>query len=183
MEELVEATLENTTFDFEWYVKDRLGLDIDGTGSGQVCKLFLRGGCLRGPACPQRHTYEALNRYGAEKTVVCKHWLRGLCKKGDDCEFLHEYNLKKMPDCWFFTKYGECHNPECLYLHIDPNSKLRQCPWYARGFCKHGPSCRNKHARHTICQLYLTGFCPLGPNCQLAHPRFEVPAFTPSAVF
>jgi cleavage and polyadenylation specificity factor subunit 4 len=183
MDDLVSSALARTPFDFEWYVKERLGLDIDGTGSGQVCRLFLRGACLQGSSCPQKHTYEVLNRYGAEKTVVCKHWLRGLCKKGDDCEFLHEYNLKKMPDCWFFTKYGECHNQECLYLHIDPNSKLRQCPWYARGFCKHGPLCRNKHARNTICQLYLSGFCPFGPNCQMAHPRYDIPTFTPSAVF
>lgn len=30
MEELVAASLENVTFDFEWFVKDRLGLDVDG---------------------------------------------------------------------------------------------------------------------------------------------------------
>jgi hypothetical protein len=47
--------------------------------------------------------------------VVCKHWLRGLCKKGDNCEFLHEYNLRKMPECWFYSKYGECNNgAECI---------------------------------------------------------------------
>lgn len=145
--------------------------------------MFLRGSCLRGTACPQKHSYEGLNRFGTEKTVVCKHWLRGLCKKGDDCEFLHEYNLKKMPECWFFAKYGECQNSECLYLHIDPNSKSKLCPWYARGFCKHGPMCRNKHARNTACQLYLSGFCPFGPNCEFGHPKYEIPAYTPSSVF
>jgi cleavage and polyadenylation specificity factor subunit 4 len=25
-----------------------------------------------------------------------------------------------------------------MYLHIDPESKQKECPWYARGFCKHG---------------------------------------------
>lgn len=41
-----------------------------------------------------------------EKSVVCKHWLRGLCKKGDQCEFLHEYDLQKMPECYFYSKYS-----------------------------------------------------------------------------
>lgn len=38
---------------------------------------------------------------------MCKHWLRGLCKKGDDCEFLHEFDMTKMPECFFYSKYGE----------------------------------------------------------------------------
>lgn len=50
--------------------------------------------------CPFRHTK-------GEKTVVCKHWLRGLCKKGDQCEFLHEYDMTKMPECYFYSKFGE----------------------------------------------------------------------------
>lgn len=33
---------------------------------------------------------------------------------------------------------GECSNKECQYLHIDPQSKIKDCPWYDRGFCKHG---------------------------------------------
>ena len=50
--------------------------------------------------CPFRHI-------SGEKTVVCKHWLRGLCKKGDQCEFLHEYDMTKMPECYFYSKFGE----------------------------------------------------------------------------
>jgi hypothetical protein len=23
---------------------------------------------------------------------------------------MHEYNLRKMPECWFFAKYGFCSN-------------------------------------------------------------------------
>lgn len=49
--------------------------------------------------CPFRHI-------SGEKTVVCKHWLRGLCKKGDQCEFLHEYDMTKMPECYFYSKFG-----------------------------------------------------------------------------
>ena len=53
-----------------------------------------------GGMCPFRHI-------SGEKTVVCKHWLRGLCKKGDQCEFLHEYDMTKMPECYFYSKFGE----------------------------------------------------------------------------
>lgn len=52
--------------------------------------------------CPFRHI-------SGEKTVVCKHWLRGLCKKGDQCEFLHEYDMTKMPECYFYSKFGKAH--------------------------------------------------------------------------
>ncbi len=96
-----------------------------------VCKYFLRGTCKSGNRCEFRHTK-------AEKAVMCKHWLRALCKKGDNCEFLHEYDLKKMPECWFYSNYRECSNAECMYLHVDPESKIRECLWYNRGFCKHG---------------------------------------------
>ena len=66
-----------------------------------VCEFFMRNMCNRGPVCPFRHTK-------GEKTVVCKHWLRGLCKKGDQCEFLHEYDMTKMPECYFYSKFGKC---------------------------------------------------------------------------
>lgn len=62
------------------------------------------------------------------KAVVCKHWLRGLCKKNERCEILHEYNIKKMPECWFFFQ-----NPEnvqmqsAIFLHVDPNSEYKEC--------------------------------------------------------
>ncbi len=132
-----------------------------------MCRNWLRNQCRLGDSCPNKHA--------TEKTVVCKHWLRGLCKKGDDCEFLHEFNLKKMPECWFYAKFGECSNPECMYLHIDANSKIKECQWYNRGFCRHGPLCKLKHVRSAVCQLYLTGFCPLGGECPLGHPHDELP--------
>ena len=79
----------------------------------------------------------------------------------------HEFNLKKMPECWFYQRQGECINPECQYLHIDPASKMKECTWYSRGFCIHGSSCRGKHIRKGVCQNYLSGFCPKGPDCPL----------------
>jgi len=130
--------------------------------------FFLKGSCSKGTACPYKHTR-------GERSVVCKHWLRGLCKKGDACEFLHQYDLSKMPECYFFSKYGECGNPECMYLHINPEDKVRECQWYARGFCKHGMKCRHKHLKKIMCENYFNGFCPLGPNCQFAHPKFDIP--------
>jgi len=80
-----------------------------------------------------------------------------------------------MPECYFFSKFGECSNPECMYLHINPEDKARECPWYARGFCKHGSRCRHKHVKRTACANYLIGFCPDGPACKLGHPKYELP--------
>lgn len=171
------ALLDNgqgRVFEFEGFVRDRLGINLEfkslstqDPSNSNICRFFAAGHCSKGSACAFKHT-----RF--EKAIVCKHWLRGLCKKGESCEFLHEYNLKKMPECWFFSNYGECSNPECMYLHIDPESKVKECPWYARGFCRHGPGCRNKHVRRTACPFFITGFCPQGPNCPLVHPKFEI---------
>lgn len=97
-----------------------------------LCEFYINGTCARGGHCPFRHVR-------GERTIVCKHWLRHLCKKGDDCEFLHEYDMTKMPICYFFQKFGECNNKDCQYLHIEADAlKIRDCPWYDRGFCKHG---------------------------------------------
>ena len=108
------------------------------------------------------------------RTVVCKHWLRGLCKRGDECDFLHVYDPSRMPECLFFVHYGECTNKDCIFLHTRPDEKSNECPWYARGFCKHGAMCRNRHTRRKVCPHYLQGFCPMGPKCQLAHPKLLV---------
>lgn len=73
---------------------------MDKSGKS-VCDRYARGQCVLGDLCPLRHM-------AGDKQVVCKHWLRGLCKKGDDrCEFLHDYDLNKMPECFFFSKYSE----------------------------------------------------------------------------
>ncbi|TFK05891.1 group 10 secretory phospholipase A2-like [Platysternon megacephalum] len=117
--------------------------------------------------CPFRHI-------SGEKTVVCKHWLRGLCKRGDLCEFLHEYDMTKMPECYFYSKFGECSNRECPFLHIDPASRIKDCPWYDRGFCKQGPLCKYKHTRRVMCVNYLAGFCPEGPKCKFMHPKADL---------
>ncbi|RKP17911.1 hypothetical protein ROZALSC1DRAFT_15790 [Rozella allomycis CSF55] len=154
------ANEEHIRFDFEPFVKEQLGLSIgENARKREVCKYFLKGHCPNGSKCLYRHNK-------GERSVVCKHWIRSLCKKGDSCEFLHEMNRNKMPECYFYTQYKQCTNPECYYLHVDPDAKRKICVWYSKGFCKHGPSCRGKHVRKVICPLYLTGFCPSGPDCE-----------------
>ncbi|TPX35218.1 hypothetical protein SmJEL517_g02320 [Synchytrium microbalum] len=153
-EDLVFPEAQDIHFEFEDFLQTDLNLTLTHDKAGALAARQLR--LSRG------------------KSVVCKHWLRGLCKKGDLCEFLHEFNLKKMPECWFFQRLGECTNPECQYLHIDPATKMKECTWYSRGFCIHGPQCRGKHVRKGVCQNYLTGFCPKGPECPFGHPKFEV---------
>ena len=108
--------------------------------------------------------------------VVCKHWLRGLCKKGDSCDFLHRLDHNRMPECWYFSNFGECPNKECIFLHLRPEDKTTECPWYARGFCKHGQRCRHRHTRKKPCPRYLAGVCPDGPNCAFGHAKWEVRA-------
>ncbi|KAL1241506.1 Cleavage and polyadenylation specificity factor subunit [Trichinella spiralis] len=60
-------------------------------------------------------------------------------------------------------------------MHIDPESKLKDCPWYDRGFCRHGPHCKNRHRRRVMCLSFLNGFCPDGPKCLRSHPNFDLP--------
>lgn len=143
---------------------------LDSNSSKAPCKFYPKGQCHKSAGtCPFRHSR-------SEKSVVCKHWLRGLCKKDDLCDYLHEYDLSKMPPCHFFTTFGECSNADCDFLHIQPEDHIRDCPWYQRGFCKHGPNCRNRHVRNEPCAEYMAGFCVKGPKCKFGHPKFERPA-------
>ena len=84
---------------FLWFFLCCLHFLLAESGAA-VCEFFMKNMCTRGAYCPYRHTK-------GEKTVVCKHWLRGLCKKGDQCEFLHEYDMTKMPECYFYSKFGK----------------------------------------------------------------------------
>lgn len=108
---------------------------------------------------------------------VCRHWLRGLCKKGDECEYLHIYDPSRMPVCHFYATHGECNDKDCIFAHRQTESGAESCPHYARGFCRHGTSCRQKHVFREPCPLYLQGFCPDGPECPYGHPKFELPEF------
>jgi cleavage and polyadenylation specificity factor subunit 4 len=171
--ELLVAPVEHIMFDIELALGNQLGAQplpfpgMDKSGAA-VCDFYVRSNCAKAAACPFRHIR-------GDKTIVCKHWLRGLCKKGDQCEFLHEYDMSKMPECYFYSRFNACHNKECPFLHIDPEAKIKDCPWYDRGFCRHGPNCRYRHMRRVLCVNYLAGFCPAGQSCEQAHPRFELP--------
>nr|CAH0108683.1 unnamed protein product [Daphnia galeata] len=167
------APIVNIKFDIEVALEQQLGaqnLPFPGMdkSTAMVCTLFTKGQCQRASFCPYRHLR-------ADRTIVCKHWLRGLCKKGDQCEFLHEFDMAKMPECYFYARFSACHNKECPFLHIDPETKIKDCPWYDRGFCRHGPTCRHRHVRRVLCMNYTAGFCPDGPECKFVHPRFELP--------
>ena len=76
-----------------------LGMDKSGA---PVCEFYVNSQCRRDTLCPFRHVR-------GDKTIVCKHWLRGLCKKGDQCEFLHEYDMSKMPECYFYSRFSKLH--------------------------------------------------------------------------
>lgn len=171
--ESVVACVLHIKFDVEVALEQQIGaqpLPFPGMdkSTAAVCEFFPKGLCSKGASCPFRHIR-------GDHSVVCKHWLRGLCKKGDQCEFLHEYDMSKMPECYFYSRFNACHNKECPFLHIDPESKIKDCPWYDRGFCRHGPSCRHRHVRRVLCTNFLTGFCPDGSGCKFVHPRFELP--------
>ncbi|KAJ6610074.1 hypothetical protein B0H10DRAFT_1812300 [Mycena sp. CBHHK59/15] len=185
LRDIVHPQFHQNNFPAELHVK-QLGIKLDR--DDQICRLSLTAaGCPLGPLhCPLRHTLPSIQNFQPPKqlpthprererlSTVCKHWLRGLCKKGDACEFLHEYNLRRMPECWWFAKYGYCSaGDECLYAH--PKERRVECPDYKRGFCKLGPICPRKHVRRVACQLYLTGFCPLGPDCPRGHPKPGLP--------
>ncbi|XP_032899865.1 cleavage and polyadenylation specificity factor subunit 4-like [Amblyraja radiata] len=165
MQELI-AGLQKMRFDFEIVLEQQSGIPdvpfsgMDKSGSA-VCEYFVKGECVKDNLCPLRHSNGA-------KSVVCKHWLRGLCKMGDQCEFLHEYDMTKMPRCFFYSKYGECSKRECPFLHIDSEVKIHDCPWYGQGFCKNGPLCKNKHTKKVMCVNYLVGFCSEGTGCNFS---------------
>mmetsp|Transcript_18157 Transcript_18157/g.31490 ORF Transcript_18157/g.31490 Transcript_18157/m.31490 type:complete len:256 (-) Transcript_18157:55-822(-) len=148
----------------------------DNAAPGQstdLCSFYFAPGgstCEKGGLCQYRHARN-------DRLIVCKHWLRGLCKKGEYCEYLHEFDMSRMPECYFFSKFGECSNAECMYRHVDLDKKRNECPYYARGFCKHGAKCRFRHIRKVACPAYLAGFCKLGPNCEFGHAKFDIRAF------
>lgn len=142
---------------------------FQANGSSWICKFFQKHQCMRGQECPYRHSR-------GDKPYVCKYWLRGACKKGaDTCESLHIYDLSKMPYCQFVIDYGTCSNADCLFNHVKPEVEEVDCLWYARGFCKHGPKCKNRHRKKEMCPDYLAGFCELGPQCEKGHPKWLLP--------
>eukprot|EP00823_Brevimastigomonas_motovehiculus_P008538 TRINITY_DN784_c0_g2_i2.p1 TRINITY_DN784_c0_g2~~TRINITY_DN784_c0_g2_i2.p1 ORF type:complete len:304 (+),score=26.25 TRINITY_DN784_c0_g2_i2:44-955(+) len=166
---LSSADIKESTFSIDASIEEGMKRrhDVVDSVTANLCANFQKGTCMNGSKCPFRHVR-------SEKNTVCKHWLRGLCKKQDTCEFLHEYDLTKMPLCHFFATFGKCNNVDCLFLHVKEDEKSKECPWYSRGFCKAGPSCKYMHVQKQACPQYLAGFCSEGPNCRLGHPKHEI---------
>lgn len=169
MNELV-APVDDLITNVEYLIDNQIGIlplpfPMMDKSNVATCKFYPR--CRLDRFCPFRHSK-------TKKNIVCKHWLRGLCKKGDDCEFLHVYDLTKMPECYFYSVFKSCTNLECAFLHINREEKIKDCPWYNRGFCERGPLCRLKHTRRIICLKYLNGFCPYGNNCEYFHGKYYV---------
>eukprot|EP01062_Namystynia_karyoxenos_P071235 TRINITY_DN66675_c0_g1_i1.p1 TRINITY_DN66675_c0_g1~~TRINITY_DN66675_c0_g1_i1.p1 ORF type:complete len:471 (+),score=134.70 TRINITY_DN66675_c0_g1_i1:90-1415(+) len=104
---------------------------------------------------------------------VCKYWLRGLCRMGDECEYLHEFDHSRVPECFYYLRFGECHNPECVFRHVSLEEKIPECAAYARGFCKYGAQCRLRHVKRDACPNYLAGLCVDGNRCRYGHPRLR----------
>jgi cleavage and polyadenylation specificity factor subunit 4 len=129
-----------------------------------VCKFFAQNRCHT-TDCSYEHV-----RF--DKEIVCKHWFSGKCKLDEKCSRLHEYDMSRMEVCQFFSRDKECSAGfDCDFLHVTEDDRKQDCPWYDRGFCKHGAQCRNRHNRKDACSNYLTGFCPLGPKCPLGQLR------------
>ncbi|AJW17914.1 Yth1p [Saccharomyces cerevisiae YJM1332] len=171
---LIHPDTAKYPFKFEPFLRQEYSFSLDP--DRPICEFYnSRQGpksCPRGPLCPKKHVLPIF-----QNKIVCRHWLRGLCKKNDQCEYLHEYNLRKMPECVFFSKNGYCtQSPDCQYLHIDPASKIPKCENYEMGFCPLGSSCPRRHIKKVFCQRYMTGFCPLGKDeCDMEHPQFIIP--------
>ena len=155
-------------FEVDNYLHTFHKLDTAAIGTSyDPCPYFFSArGCTLDAHCPWRHTDPPV--------TVCKHYLRGLCKKQAHCPYLHSVDKSRMPHCFFYSKYGQCHNDDCVYRHVDRDTAALQCPYFARGFCRHGAGCRLRHVERVACANYLAGFCILGPQCEFGHAKMEV---------
>jgi len=79
---------------------------------------------------------------------------------------------------------GECGNKECPFLHIDPEKKIKVCPWYDRGFCRHGNyGCSTCNSVLSVCLLQIKLECGPMPNVMAALPNTGgAPCSTPQSL-
>ena len=108
------ANVDDQTFDIEVALRRQVGLlplpfpGMDKS-SAAVCRLQSRKEANNNEVddeCPLGSDWCPLKHISGEKKTVCKHWLRGLCRKGDYCEYLHQYDMEKMPECFFYTQFS-----------------------------------------------------------------------------
>ncbi|KAJ9460537.1 Cleavage polyadenylation specificity factor CPSF30 [Diplonema papillatum] len=145
-------------------------LPVETTTKRNICFDYQSGNCTRGTTCPYKHSFTNRSRVEDE---VCKYWLRGLCAMQSDCTYLHEYQSSKIPECFFFKRFGECSNPECVFQHVLLDDTIPECAAYRRGFCKYGPYCRLKHVKKEACPNWMAGFCREGNSCKMGHPQLR----------
>eukprot|EP01059_Diplonema_ambulator_P030579 TRINITY_DN5297_c0_g2_i1.p1 TRINITY_DN5297_c0_g2~~TRINITY_DN5297_c0_g2_i1.p1 ORF type:complete len:365 (+),score=29.02 TRINITY_DN5297_c0_g2_i1:86-1180(+) len=145
-------------------------LPRDQATKRNICFDYQSGNCTRGNTCPYKHSFTNRSKMEDE---VCKYWLRGLCKMGSDCIYMHEYILPKIPECFYYQRFGECSNPECVFRHVSLDDKIPECAAYRRGFCRYGPRCRLKHIKREACPNYMAGLCIEGTKCKLGHPTLK----------
>ena len=50
-----------------------------------------------------------------------------------------------MPICQYFSRFGECHQPDCPFKHIE--EEVKECYMYKLGWCINGPYCRYRHVK------------------------------------
>ncbi|XP_075760137.1 putative cleavage and polyadenylation specificity factor subunit 4-like protein isoform X3 [Pelodiscus sinensis] len=192
MQELI-AGLEKLVFDLERDVALQRGAlllpfpGMDKSGAS-VCEFFLRGLCAKAAGsrrwCASTGCVDCAR--GGTSANSCMSTMSPRCpsaistpslqvpvapgKMGIPCRSCRLPPSAAEP----VPCRGECSNRECPFLHIDPASRIKDCPWYNRGFCKQGPLCKYKHTRRVMCVNYLAGFCPEGPKCKFMHPKADV---------
>ncbi|KAM7232672.1 hypothetical protein CapIbe_017433 [Capra ibex] len=117
--------------------------------------------------------------------ALCTFFTKGLCEKGKLCPLRHDRGGGAGRSWWRArraTSASSCTrdcNKERPFLHVKPAFKTQDCPWYDRGFCKHGLLGKYQHVCRAKYINYLAGFCLEGPRCQFAHPKMNV-SFNPS---
>jgi hypothetical protein len=94
--------------------------------------------------------------------------------QGDQCEFLHEYNLRAMPECHWYLKYGYCSaGDECLYFH--PRQKKKVCQDYQRGFCWLGELLLVHPSPFAVGRSFLHYLFSSFPSLSLSSPSHPPP--------
>ncbi|CAM9022087.1 unnamed protein product [Wickerhamomyces anomalus] len=91
---------------------------------------------------------------------------------GYQYERLKTGNLKlvntKVYVTFSFLLRGGCKNPQCLFLHVEPELELVCRPFSIGGYCFRGKNCKFTHSFECP-DFQLSKECPRGKNCKLTH--------------
>lgn len=123
-----------------WASTAGASFDFDDKVSRAAHEYEVRGRKPRKFA-PTRSPRQRARARRVRSRMVCKYWIRGLCTKGyegshdeyppvpiswrrEACEFRHEYEAESMPECQFFSRFGECSNDDCVFVHSKKGNQL-----------------------------------------------------------